>query len=45
MDSYCQSKPLMEKKYGFDENGQGYQAFKKIYDNLKEWIYNHEVND
>ncbi|TFG26232.1 MAG: hypothetical protein EU532_10370 [Promethearchaeota archaeon] len=45
VDSYCQSKPLMEKKYGFDENGQGYQAFKKIYGNLKEWIYNHKVDE
>jgi MinD superfamily P-loop ATPase len=44
VDSYCQSKPLMEDKYGFDKDGQGYQAFNKIYINLKEWIYNSKVD-
>jgi len=38
--SYCQGVPLMEKKGGFDEEGEGYKAFLSIYENLEKWITN-----
>lgn len=35
--SYCQSKPLMGKKNGF-ESSEAYHAFQDIYSNLMNWI-------
>lgn len=35
--SYCQGIPLMDGNSEF-KNGVGYRAFKKIYENLLEWI-------
>ena len=38
--SYCQGVPLMEKKGGFDKEGEGYKAFLSIYEDLEKWITN-----
>ncbi|MFW9937164.1 MAG: AAA family ATPase [Candidatus Thorarchaeota archaeon] len=38
VNSYCQGIPLMDKTSQFNRNGEGYQAFLKIFENLKEWI-------
>lgn len=38
IDSYCQGIPLMDSKGKFNKNGEGYQAFIKIFENLKQWI-------
>ncbi|MFX1314815.1 MAG: AAA family ATPase [Promethearchaeota archaeon] len=37
VQSYCQGKPLMEKKSGF-EKANGYKAFKIIFNKLSKWI-------
>ena len=37
VNSYCQGKPLMDGNSEF-KNGLGYRAFKKIFENLLEWI-------
>ncbi|MEJ2248433.1 MAG: AAA family ATPase [Candidatus Lokiarchaeota archaeon] len=36
--SYCQGKALMSHNSNYS-NSKGFQAFKKIYTNLKEWIH------
>ncbi|MFX1407596.1 MAG: AAA family ATPase [Promethearchaeota archaeon] len=38
VNSYCQGIPLMDKTSQFNRLGEGYQAFLKIFENLKEWI-------
>ncbi len=42
--SYCIGVPLMDGNSETDKNGKGYEAFQKIYDNLKKWIKITEVN-
>ena len=39
VQSYCQGIPLMDADGQFNPNGGGYQAFEKIYQNLKDWIH------
>jgi MinD superfamily P-loop ATPase len=39
VNSYCQGIPIMDKTSQFDRMGEGYQAFLKIFENLKEWIH------
>jgi MinD superfamily P-loop ATPase len=40
VNSYCQGKPIMDNASEFENNGDGYQAFLKIFENLKIWIGN-----
>lgn len=38
VNSYCQGTPLMDTNGGYDKEGPGFIAFKKIYDQLKVWL-------
>jgi len=45
VQSYCQGIPLMDDSGKFDTNGAGYQAFLKIFDNLKIWMEDHKMQE
>lgn len=38
VSSYCQGKPLMDKQYDFNRNGEAYKAFIVIFKNLLKWL-------
>ncbi len=38
VNSYCQGTPIMDKNSGFNKEGAGYQAFTRIFENLKKWL-------
>ncbi|MFW9876330.1 MAG: P-loop NTPase [Candidatus Thorarchaeota archaeon] len=38
LNSYCQGTPIMEINSGYDNDGKGFIAFTKIFENLKKWL-------